>query len=89
VGRAGRSGRRPGRPIVAIPIAPVVAKPAITFVAKRSSGGGSRDECCRAEVAVMGPEGAVNIVYRRDIESLPTPTRAARKADQRLEGALR
>jgi propionyl-CoA carboxylase beta chain len=26
-----------------------------------------------AEVAVMGPEGAVNIIYRRDIESSPTP----------------
>jgi propionyl-CoA carboxylase beta chain len=26
-----------------------------------------------AEVAVMGPEGAVNIVYRRDINSSPTP----------------
>jgi propionyl-CoA carboxylase beta chain len=26
-----------------------------------------------AEVAVMGPEGAVNIVYRRDIASSPTP----------------
>ncbi len=26
-----------------------------------------------AEVAVMGPEGAVNIIYRRDIVSSPTP----------------
>jgi propionyl-CoA carboxylase beta chain len=26
-----------------------------------------------AEVAVMGPEGAVNIIYRKDIESSPTP----------------
>src|SRR3954447_878163 len=26
-----------------------------------------------AEVAVMGPEGAVNIIYRRDIEESPTP----------------
>jgi propionyl-CoA carboxylase beta chain len=26
-----------------------------------------------AEVAVMGPEGAVNIIYRRDINSSPTP----------------
>ena len=24
----------------------------------------------QAEVAVMGPEGAVNIIYRRDIETL-------------------
>jgi propionyl-CoA carboxylase beta chain len=27
----------------------------------------------QAEVAVMGPEGAVNIIYRRDISSSPTP----------------
>src|SRR5205807_8046879 len=26
-----------------------------------------------AEVAVMGPEGAVNITYRRDIQNSPTP----------------
>src|SRR4029453_6076572 len=26
-----------------------------------------------AEVAVMGPEGAVNIIFRRDIEKSPTP----------------
>jgi len=26
-----------------------------------------------AEIAVMGPEGAVNIIYRRDIQSSPTP----------------
>jgi propionyl-CoA carboxylase beta chain len=26
-----------------------------------------------AEVAVMGPEGAVNIIYRRDIQQSPTP----------------
>ena len=32
----------------------------------------------QAEVAVMGPEGAVNIIYRRDIRSSPTP-------DQRRE----
>jgi propionyl-CoA carboxylase beta chain len=26
-----------------------------------------------AEVAVMGPEGAVNIIYRRDLAGSPTP----------------
>jgi propionyl-CoA carboxylase beta chain len=26
-----------------------------------------------AEVAVMGPEGAVNVIYKRDIASSPTP----------------
>jgi propionyl-CoA carboxylase beta chain len=29
-----------------------------------------------AEIAVMGPEGAVNIVYKRDIESVPEAERA-------------
>ena len=32
-----------------------------------------------AEVAVMGPEGAVNVVYRRDITSSPTPDERRRK----------
>jgi acetyl-CoA carboxylase carboxyltransferase component len=32
-----------------------------------------------AEVAVMGPEGAVNIIYRRDIAASPTPDRRRRK----------
>src|SRR4051794_114538 len=35
-----------------------------------------------AEVAVMGPEGAVNIVYRRDLAGSPTPdTRRAKLID--------
>ena len=42
-----------------------------------------------AEVAVMGAEGAVNIIYRRDIAGSPTPAGAPRKADGRLQGALR
>jgi len=32
-----------------------------------------------AEVAVMGPEGAVNIIYRRDISSSPTPDNRRKK----------
>ncbi len=32
-----------------------------------------------AEVAVMGPEGAVNIIYRRDIASSPTPNTRRQK----------
>jgi propionyl-CoA carboxylase beta chain len=32
-----------------------------------------------AEVAVMGPEGAVNIIYRRDIVSSPTPDERRQK----------
>jgi len=32
-----------------------------------------------AEVAVMGPEGAVSIIYRRDIAASPTPDRRRKK----------
>jgi propionyl-CoA carboxylase beta chain len=32
-----------------------------------------------AEVAVMGPEGAVNIIFRRDLEKSPTPEERRRK----------
>jgi propionyl-CoA carboxylase beta chain len=32
-----------------------------------------------AEVAVMGPEGAVNIIYRRDIAASPTPDERRKK----------
>ena len=42
-----------------------------------------------AEVAVMGPEGAVNIIYRRDIAGSPTPEERRAEADGRLQGALR
>ena len=42
-----------------------------------------------AEIAVMGPEGAVNIVYRREIAASQTPERAARAADGGLHRALR
>ena len=43
----------------------------------------------QAEVAVMGPEGAVNIIYRKDIAELSDPGRAAREADRRLQDSLR
>ena len=43
----------------------------------------------RAEIAVMGPEGAVNIIHRRDIAQLADARRAPREADRRLQGALR
>ena len=42
-----------------------------------------------AEVAVMGPEGAVNIIYRKDIASSPTPDERRAEADRRLQGPLR
>ena len=37
----------------------------------------------------MGPEGAVNIIYRRDIAASPTPDSPPPEADRRLQGALR
>ena len=43
----------------------------------------------QAEVAVMGPEGAVNIIYRRDLAVLADARRAPQEADGRLQGALR
>ena len=33
----------------------------------------------QAEVAVMGPEGAVNIIYRKDIAKSPTPDERRQK----------
>ena len=42
-----------------------------------------------AEVAVMGPEGAVNIVFRHELEAAEDPDGAARGAHRRLQGALR
>jgi propionyl-CoA carboxylase beta chain len=43
----------------------------------------------QAEVAVMGPEGAVNIIYRRDLSASPTPGHPPAQAHGRLQGALR
>src|SRR4051794_20087169 len=42
-----------------------------------------------AEIAVMGPDGAVNIIYRKEIEQSPDPvaTRAAFVADYRAKFA--
>ena len=42
-----------------------------------------------AEVAVMGPEGAVNIIFRRDLDKSPTPDERRAEADLGLQGALR
>jgi propionyl-CoA carboxylase beta chain len=59
--------------------------PKITIITRKAYGGaydvmGSKHLAAdfnfawpTAEVAVMGPEGAVNIIYRRDITSSPTP----------------
>ncbi|MGO9972865.1 MAG: acyl-CoA carboxylase subunit beta [Solirubrobacteraceae bacterium] len=59
--------------------------PKITVITRKSYGGafdvmGSKNLGAdfnfawpNAEVAVMGPEGAVNIIYRRDIAQSPTP----------------
>ena len=42
-----------------------------------------------AEVAVMGPDGAVNIVFRQGARRRGRRRGAARRADRRLQGALR
>ena len=42
-----------------------------------------------AEVAVMGPEGAVNIVFRKELEDAEDPGRAPRGADRGVQGAVR
>ena len=42
-----------------------------------------------AEVAVMGPEGAVNIVFRKELEEADDPDARARRADRRLPRPLR
>ena len=42
-----------------------------------------------AEVAVMGPEGAVNIVFRNELADGGRPGCAARRAHRGLQGALR
>jgi propionyl-CoA carboxylase beta chain len=59
--------------------------PKVTIITRKSYGGaydvmGSKHLAAdfnfawpSAEVAVMGPEGAVNIIYRRDIAESPTP----------------
>ncbi len=36
-----------------------------------------------AEIAVMGPEGAVNIVYKREIERAPKRSRALARRESR------
>ena len=75
--------------------------PKITLITRKSYGGAYDVMASKhlgadfnfawpqAEIAVMGPEGAVNIIYRRDIASSPTPERAPPEADGRLQGALR
>ena len=42
-----------------------------------------------AEIAVMGPDGAVNIIYRNEIEQRRRPRGPARRADRRLPRDLR
>src|SRR5260370_11701936 len=38
-----------------------------------------------AEIAVMGPEGAVNIVYKRELEKVPEPEREAVRREKIAE----
>ena len=59
--------------------------PKITIVTRKAYGGAYIAMCCRdlgadavyawpqAEIAVMGPEGAINIIYKRDIAAAENP----------------
>ena len=40
-----------------------------------------------AEIAVMGPEGAVNIIYKRELAAAPDPAGAAQGAGRRVHGS--
>ena len=42
-----------------------------------------------AEIAVMGPEGAVNILYKREIEAAADPAARARRAGRRVPREVR
>ena len=65
--------------------------PKITIITRKAYGGaydvmGSKHLAAdfnfawpSAEVAVMGPEGAVNIIYRRDLAASPTPDQRRQK----------
>src|SRR6202022_273539 len=65
--------------------------PKLTVITRKAYGGAYCVMCSKhiradynaawptAEVAVMGPEGAVNVIFRREIESSPNP------ADRRAE----
>ena len=62
--------------------------PKITVILRKAYGGGYIAMCSRhlgadfvfawpwAEIAVMGPDGAVNIIYRRELESASDPAAA-------------
>lgn len=65
--------------------------PKVTIVTRKAYGGAYIAMCCRelgadavfawptAEIAVMGPEGAANIVFRREIAGAPDPEAVRRE----------
>ncbi|MDI3316058.1 MAG: acyl-CoA carboxylase subunit beta [Bacillota bacterium] len=71
--------------------------PKVSLILRKAYGGAYIAMCCRglgadlawawptAEIAVMGPEGAANIIYRREIEAAEDPAaeRARRVAEYR------
>ena len=73
--------------------------PKLTVITRKAYGGAYDVMGCKhagadfnfawptGEIAVMGPEGAVNILFRRSSPSTPTPV--ARRADRRVPRALR
>lgn len=68
--------------------------PKLTVITRKAYGGSYIAMCSRdlgadyvlawptAEIAVMGPEGAANIIFRKEIESAPNPAEARREKIQ-------
>lgn len=75
--------------------------PKVTIILRKAYGGAYLAMCSRslgadlvlawptAEIAVMGPEGAANIIFRKDIETSadPAATRVAKAEEYRVEFA--
>ena len=70
--------------------------PKVTLIVRKSYGGAYLAMCARhlgadvvmawpqAEIAVMGPEGAANIIFRKEIKDAADPSRQAAGDDRRV-----
>ena len=75
--------------------------PKLTVITRKAYGGAYCVMCSKhiradfnvawptAEIAVMGPEGAVNIVFHRELEAAADPLARRRELVDRLHGAVR
>ncbi len=75
--------------------------PKVTLIVRKSYGGAYLAMCARhlgadvviawpqAEIAVMGPEGAANIIFRKEIKEARGPGRQAAREDRRVSPELR